>query len=215
VDELADRPRAPVPALWLITDRKLATRPLLDVVEDCLGAGLRAVQLREKDLPVHDLMALAAPLRESTRRHGARLLLNDRLDTALAAEADGVQRTGASLPVATLRRLAPPPVLIGASVHSLDEAVGAEADGADFVVFGPVYDTASKRQYGAPQGLERLAQVTAAVRRPVIAVGGIDPGRTTEVLAAGASGVAAIGAFLTAERPGDVVKGFLDALGRA
>ena len=215
MDELADRPRVPIPALWLITDRKLAARPLPDVVEECLGAGLRAVQLREKDLPVTDLMALAAPLRESTRRHGARLLLNDRLDTALAAEADGVQRTGASLPVTTLRRLAPPPFLIGASVHSLDEAVQAETEGADFVVFGPVYDTASKRQYGAPQGLDALRRVTAAVRRPVVAVGGIDPRRAPEVVAAGASGVAAIGAFLAAERPGDVVKAFLDALGRA
>jgi len=215
VDELAAQPDRPIPALWLITDRRLAARPLTDVIEECLGAGLRAVQLREKDLPVPDLMALAAPLRESTRRHGARLLLNDRLDTALAAEADGVQRTGASLPVSVLRRLAPPPFLIGASVHSLDEAVQAEAEGADFVVFGPVYDTASKRQYGAPQGLDALRRVAASVRRPVIAVGGIDPGRAAEVMAAGASGVAAIGAFLSAERPADAVKAFLDTLGRA
>ena len=212
MDELAT---PPIPALWLITDRRLAARPLPDVVEECLGAGLRAVQLREKDLPVMDLLALAAPLRESTRRHGARLFLNDRLDTALAADADGVQRTGASLPVAILRRLAPPPFLIGASVHALDEAVRAEADGADFITFGPVYDTASKRQYGAPQGLERLGRGAAALRRPVIAGGGIDPRRAPEVMAAGASGVAAIGAFLSAERPGDVVKAFLDALGRA
>ena len=221
-----------VPALWLITDRRLVARPgpgapgeasalplgaspLLDAIEECLAAGLRAVQLREKDLSARDVLALAAPLREATRRHGARLVINDRLDAALAAEADGVQRTGQSLPVATLRRLAPPPFLIGASVHSLAEATQAEAEGADFVVFGPIYDTASKRAYGAPQGLEALGRVTASVRRPVIAVGGIDPRRVPEVMATGASGVAAIGAFLSVVRPGDAVKAFLDALGRA
>ena len=186
-----------VPSLWLVTDRRLLSRPghvglrvavsaaegvtspleasrLIDAVEECLAAGLRAVQLREKDLAVRDVMALAAPLRESTRRHGARLVLNDRLDLAQAAEADGVQRTGQSLPVSVLRRLAPPPFLIGASVHSLAEATQAEVEGADFVVFGPIYDTASKRAHGAPQGLEALRRVAATVRRPVIAVGGID-----------------------------------------
>lgn len=233
-----------VPSLWLVTDRRVVARPapgmppttappgaaglspeagrlppeasrLLDAIEDCLAAGLRAVQLREKDLAARELLALAAPLREATRRHGARLVVNDRLDVAQAAEADGVQRTGQSLPVAVLRRLAPPPFLIGASVHSLAEAIQVEAEGADFVVFGPIYDTASKRAYGAPQGLEALRRVTASVRRPVIAVGGIDPRRAPEVMAAGASGVAAIGAFLSAAKPGDAVKAFLDALGRA
>jgi len=225
-----------VPSLWLVTDRRVVRRGpgppapeeapgawalspeasrLVDVVEECVAAGLRAVQLREKDLSARDLLALAGPLRGATRRHGARLVVNDRLDVAQAAAADGVQRTGQSLPVAVLRRLAPPPFLVGASVHSLAEAAQAEAEGADFVVFGPIYDTASKRAYGAPQGLEALRRVTAAVRRPVIAVGGIDPGRTPDVMAAGAAGVAAIGAFLSADRPGDAVKAFLDALGRA
>ena len=109
-------------------------------------------------------------------------MLNDRLDLAQAAEADGVQRTGQSLPVSVLRRLAPPPFLIGASVHSLAEATQAEVEGADFVVFGPIYDTASKRAHGAPQGLEALRRVAATVRRPVIAVGGIDPKRTPAVM---------------------------------
>jgi thiamine-phosphate pyrophosphorylase len=204
-----------VPALWLVTDRRLSSRPLPDVVEECLAAGLRAVQLREKDLSTRDLMALAEPLRESTRRHGARLVINDRLDVALGLGADGVQRTGHSLPVAVLRRLAGPGLLVGASVHALDEARQAEADGASFVIFGPVYDTASKRPYGAPQGVEALGRVAGALRIPVLAVGGIDPGRAADVISVGAAGVAAIGAFLSAERPADVVKRFLDVLGRA
>src|SRR6266700_3573482 len=114
-------------ALYLVTDRVIVRRPLAEAVEECLDAGLRAVQLREKDLAVRDLLALAVSLREGTRRHGARLLVND------PADADGVQRTHASLPVAALRRMGPPFFLIGASVHS--EAEGGEAltGGADFL----------------------------------------------------------------------------------
>jgi thiamine-phosphate pyrophosphorylase len=202
-------------SLYLITDRTAANRPPADIVEECLGAGLRAVQLREKDLAVREMLAMARTLRESTRRHGARLIVNDRADVALAASADGVQRTHASLPVAALREISPPGFLIGASTHSLGESRRAEADGADFVVFGPVYDTPSKRAFGAPQGLAALAAVAGTVSRPVIAVGGITPERVREVLAAGAAGVAVIRGIYGAARPADATKAFLDALGTA
>jgi thiamine-phosphate pyrophosphorylase len=201
--------------LYLVTDRSVARRPVLEMVDECLGAGLRAVQLREKDLAVRELLALATRLREMTQRHRARLIINDRADVALAAAADGIQRTHDSLPVAALRRIGPREFLIGASVHSEAEAHRAAADGADFLVFGPIYDTPSKRPYGPPQGLEALHSVTAAVARPVIAIGGITPPRVQEVLAAGAAGVAVISAILGAERPADATKAFLDALGRA
>jgi len=202
-------------SLCLITDRAAAPRPPADVVEECLTAGLRAVQLREKDLAVRDLLALADTLREATRRHGARLIVNDRADVALAAAADGVQRTHASLPVSALREITPPGFLVGASVHSEAEAREAAAQDADFIVFGPVYDTASKRRYGPPQGLAALEAVARAVDRPVLAVGGLTPGRVAEVVAAGAAGVAVIGAIYAAARPADATKAFLDALGRA
>jgi len=202
-------------SLYLITDRTTASRAPADIVEECLGAGLRAVQLREKDVAVRDLLALAKELRESTRRHAARLVINDRADVALAAGADGVQRTHTSLPVSALRAISPPGFLIGASTHSLAEARQAEAAGADFVVFGPVYDTPSKRAFGAPQGLGALEAVAGAVSRPVIAVGGITPDRVREVVAAGAAGVAVIRAIYGAARPADATKAFLDALGSA
>ncbi|HET7873944.1 MAG TPA: thiamine phosphate synthase [Methylomirabilota bacterium] len=202
-------------ALYLISDRRQARRPLSDLLEECLYAGLKAVQLREKDLPVRGLLSLAVPLREATRRHGARLLVNDRADVALTVGADGVQRTQASLPVGVLRGIAPRPFLIGASVHSEAEAREAAAEGADFLVFGPVYDTPSKRQYGPPQGLDALGRVVSAVDVPVLAVGGVTPPRVPELLAAGAQGVAVISAILGAFRPADQVKAFLDALGRA
>jgi thiamine-phosphate pyrophosphorylase len=201
--------------LYLITDRAASTRPPLEVVEECLGAGLRAVQLREKDLEVRALLALAEPLREATRRHGARLLINDRADVALAVGADGVQRTHTSLPVAALRGITPPGFLIGASAHSTAEAREAATEGADFVVFGPVYDTPSKRRYGPPQGLAALETAAAATPRPLLAVGGITPERVREVRAAGAAGVAVIGAVYGAARPADATKAFLDVLGSA
>jgi thiamine-phosphate pyrophosphorylase len=202
-------------SLYLVTDRATARRPLAEVVDECLGAGLRAVQLREKDLAVRDLLALGTSLRESTRRHGASLLINDRADVALAVGADGVQRTHASLPVAALRRIGPPAFLIGASVHSEAEAREAVAEGADFLVFGPVYDTPSKRRYGPPQGVGALGQLARAVDRPILAIGGITPERVREVLEAGAAGVAVVSSIVGAERPADVTKAFLDALGRA
>ena len=202
-------------SLCLITDRAAASRPPADVVEECLAAGLRAVQLREKDLEARDLLTLADTLREATQRHGARLIVNDRADVALAASADGVQRTHSSLPVSALRGFTPPGFLVGASVHSEAEARDAAAQGADFIVFGPVYDTESKRRYGPPQGLAALEAVTHAVDRPVLAVGGLTPERVPEVLAAGAAGVAVIGAIYAAARPADATKAFLDALGKA
>ena len=199
--------------LCLVTDRKQAPRPLVDQVEECLAAGLRAVQIREKDLPVREVLELATRLREATHRHEARLVVNDRLDVALAVGADGVQRTHASLPVAVLRRLAPAGCLVGASVHSLEEAMAAERDGADFVVFGPVYDTPSKRAFGPPQGLVALSRVAAGVRAPVLGVGGITARRAREVIGAGAAGVAVISALVAAARPAEQVKAFLDAIG--
>ena len=201
--------------LYLITDRATSPRPPVEVVEECLGAGLRAVQLREKDLEVRELLALATPLREATRHHAARLLVNDRADVALAVGADGVQRTHASLPVAALREITPPGFLIGASAHSTAEAREAAAQGADFVVFGPVYDTPSKRGYGPPQGLAALEAAAAAATRPVLAVGGITPERVGEVRAAGAAGVAVISAIYGAARPADATKAFLEVLGSA
>src|SRR4029450_2051669 len=103
---------------------------------------------------------------------------------------------------------------IGVSTHSLDEAVEAELKGADWVVFGPVYHTPSKRPYGPPPGLERLTRVAATVRLPVIAIGGITPDRVREILGAGARGVAVISAIIAAEAPADATRRFLDALDR-
>ncbi len=202
--------------LCLVTDRSQTRgRDLVGVVDECLVAGLPAVQVREKDLTAVDLAALCRRLRGPTRARNALLIVNDRVDVALATDADAVQRTSASLAVDDIRAIAGARLRVGASVHSLDDAVDAEAKGADWVVFGPVYDTPSKRRYGAPQGLDALAKLTGRVRVPVIAIGGITPTRVREVRAAGAHGVAAIAAILDTPSPADAVRRFLEALSAA
>jgi len=197
--------------LCLVTDRSQTRgRDLTAVVAACLAAGLPAVQVREKDLPVAELVPLCRRLR--ALRPAPFLIVNDRVDVALAVGADGVQRTHASLSVEDLKVVADKRLKVGASVHSADEARAAAAQGADWIVFGPVYDTPSKRAYGAPQGLAALERTARALTIPVIAIGGITPARVPEVLAAGAHGVAAISAILAADDPAALTRAFLERL---
>jgi thiamine-phosphate pyrophosphorylase len=170
------------------------------------------VQVREKDLGAGDLAFLCRRIRTVTLDTGTRLVVNDRVDVALAVGADAVQRTAASLDIEDIRAVADKRLRIGASVHSLAEAVEAELKGADWVVFGPVYATPSKRAYGPPQGLAALERVAGHLRVPVVAIGGMTPARVAEVRAAGARGVAAISAILAADAPGEATRRFLEAL---
>jgi len=159
------------------------------------------VQLREKDLSSRQLFELALRLRNLTREHGARLLINDRIDIALAVGADGVHIGAGSLPVAEVRRLLGPGQLIGYSAHDLDEALRAESAGADFVTFGPVYPTPSKLKYGEPVGLSKLAAAVGALSIPVYALGGVKKNSIAEVMARGCRGVALISAICSAPDP--------------
>jgi thiamine-phosphate pyrophosphorylase len=199
--------------LCLVTDRtQTGGRDLLTVVRQCLAAGLGAVQLREKDLGAGELARLGRALRTATAEHGAALIVNDRTDVALAVGADGVQRTTTSLAIADILAIADKRLRVGASVHALEEAVSAADAGADWVIFGPVYDTPSKRAYGPAQGLRALERVARAVTVPVIAIGGITPERVGEVRRAGARGVAVISAILGAPSPASATRDFLAAL---
>jgi thiamine-phosphate pyrophosphorylase len=200
-------------SLCLVTDRtQTRGRDLVVVVGECLAAGLPAVQVREKDLGAADLALLCRRLLEPARAVGAMLVVNDRVDVALAVGAGAVQRTHASLPVDDIRAIAGRRLRIGASVHSLQDAVDAELEGADWVTYGPVYETPSKRPYGPPQGLARLADVARGLRIPVIAIGGITPERVKDVREAGARGVAVISSILAADSPADATRRFLDVL---
>jgi thiamine-phosphate pyrophosphorylase len=203
-------------SLTLVTDRtQTRGRDLAVVVGESLAAGLPAVQVREKDLGAGDLATLCRRLRDLTREAGGLLVVNDRVDVALAVGADAVQRTNTSLDVKDMRAVAGRRLRIGASTHSVEDAVAAATQGADWIVFGPVYDTPSKRAFGAPQGLDRLAAVTRAVRIPVIAIGGITPERVAEVRGAGAHGVAVISGILAADSPADETLRYLKELARS
>jgi thiamine-phosphate pyrophosphorylase len=199
--------------VYVITDRQqTGNRPLREVVEAALRGGVRALQLREKDLPPRQLYPLARELRQLTHQYGARLLINDRIDVALAADADGVHLTTTSLPIEVTRQLVGAERLIGVSTHNLDEAQAAADGGADFVVFGPVFFTPSKAAYGEPVGLDALRAVRAAVKLPLLAIGGIKQANLEPVLAAGADGVAVISAVIAADDPTSASQDLLAAL---
>ncbi len=199
-----------VPRLILVTDRHATgDRDLVEVIAAALDAGLAAVQLREKDLPGRAVLALAERLRACTARRGALLLVNDRVDVAIAAGADGVHLGGGSLPVDVARRLLPDGALVGVSTHA---ATDAAATGADFAVFGPVYATPSKAAYGPPQGLARLRAAAETARVPLLAIGGVTAAQIPALRAAGAAGVAVIRAILAADDPAAATRALLDAV---
>lgn len=200
--------------LYLITDRAVVPpgRTLIAQVRAALEGGVRALQLREKDLPAAQLYPLAVELRALTREYGARLLLNDRIDLALAVDADGVHLGGHSLPVAVARRLLGPDKLIGVSTHRSDEIRSAAAAGADFVTFGPVYATPSKLPYGAPLGLPALAEASATPPLPVFALGGVRAEHLPSLQQHGCRQVAVISAILAAPDPAAVTRAFLQNL---
>lgn len=184
---------------YLITGRKQChPRPLTGVVEQACRQGIRAVQLREKDLGGRALFALAGELREITRKWEAKLIINDRTDVALAVGADGVHCRETGMSPGKIKNLQPS-MIVGSSVHSPGAARRAEKEGADFLLFGPVFYTASKSKYGPPQGIAALQEVAESAAVPVFAVGGVTPGRAPECRSAGAYGVAGISSIMSAD----------------
>jgi thiamine-phosphate pyrophosphorylase len=187
--------------LYLITDRKLlADRCMLTAaVKDALKGGVRAVQLREKDLETRELLKLAYKMRKLTEEYKARLFINDRFDIALAVNADGVHLTQNSIPVGAVRNTVRKKLLIGVSTHSLKEAGDAEKGGADFITLGPVYRTPSKLKYGAPVGTDKFRRIIRKINVPVFALGGVKSRNVGEVRKAGAYGVAMISEIFKAD----------------
>jgi thiamine-phosphate pyrophosphorylase len=187
--------------LYLITDRKLfsSSEEMLKAIEKALEGGVPAVQLREKDLHTRELLRLAYELRGLTKRYGAKLFVNDRVDIALAAGADGVHLGETGMPVHAARKASDGGLIIGVSTHGIDEAREAREDGADFITLGPIYETPSKMRYGKPIGIQVLKEVSGDRTLPVYAIGGISIDRIKEVLQQGAYGIALISAILTAE----------------
>jgi thiamine-phosphate pyrophosphorylase len=199
-----------------VTDRKALPVPaedqlhlLLEKIEGAARAGVDWVQIREKDLCGRELAALVS---EALRRTAGlcRILVNDRLDVAMACRAGGVHLGEMSMPAQEAKRFVrernvSDGFLVGVSAHSLEAVRAAEKVGADYTIFGPVYETPSKTAYGQPQGIERIAEVSRAVAIPVIAIGGITLHNAGECVAAGASGIAAIRLFQDADDLSELV----------
>jgi thiamine-phosphate pyrophosphorylase len=195
--------RTAVPVVHLITDRRLAA-DLAGRAEAALAGiapGRVAVQLREKDLGGRDLLEVARRLGAVCRARGQLLLVNDRVDVALAAGAHGVHLPAAGIPPADARRLLGPSALVGVSCHSAEDVRRARDGGASYASFGPIHDTPSKRPYGPPVGVEALC-AAAGLGLPLVALGGMDAARAPQAFAAGAAGVAVIRAWLSAPDAG-------------
>ena len=186
--------------LCYVTDRRaLGPAPLLGLIQKAIQAGVDLIQIREKDLGTRPLAELVKAAVGSARGAGTRVLVNDRLDVALAVGAAGVHLGTQSVPARAVRKRVPEGFLVGVSCHSVEDAIEAESAGADYVLLGPVFATPSKLHYGAPLGLEKLKQAAGRANVPVLALGGITVEHVKPCLEAGAAGIAGISIFQTCD----------------
>jgi thiamine-phosphate pyrophosphorylase len=188
--------------LHALTDTTLQSRfDHLELAERMLAGGADVIQFREKTAPTRLMIETARRMAEMCRRRGAQLLVNDRVDVAIAADADGVHLGQDDFPVALARELLGPDRIIGASVDTLEEAEAARRDGADYVGFGPIFPTGSKVNTGPVVGLEPLDDLIPKFPLPVVAIGGLDERNVEPVLRAGVHGIAVLSAICRAEDP--------------
>ncbi len=205
----------PSPLYAIIDPDALAAHGYQATATAILAGGGRLIQLRMKHRPCGEIMAAAVWLRTLTARTGAWLVINDRVDVALAVGADAVHLGAEDLPVAAARRVAAGRLIIGRSTHRLEEARAAVAAGADYVAFGPLFATTTKVVAAAPQGLDRLREIRAHVDVPIVAIGGITEATAPAVRAAGADAVAMIGEIASAADIAAKVRALLRTLGAA
>ncbi|MHB8628915.1 MAG: thiamine phosphate synthase [Aggregatilineales bacterium] len=188
--------------VYVIADRRAIHGPsLVEVVRAAIVGGATVVQLREKQAATQDMVRLGQALHEMTRVAGIPLIVNDRVDVALAVDAEGVHVGPDDMPALLARHLIGPHRLLGVSAGTVAEARQAEQDGADYIGVGDVYGTPSKPDAGSPIGLNGLAEIARSVKIPAVGVGGITPDNALAVIQAGAKGVAVISAVMGAPDP--------------
>jgi len=189
-------------SLYLVTDRGLSRgRATLDIVGAAVRGGVTCVQLREKTCSTREFIAEALAIRECLKSRGIPLIINDRVDVALATGADGVHLGQSDMPLTMARSILGKSKIIGVSAESLRDAAEAEAEGADYLGISPIFATATKTDTAAPLGLEGLRAIRRAVKLPLIAIGGLGPNNAAEVIASGADGVAVVSAIVAAADP--------------
>lgn len=203
--------RLPNPPFLLVSDRTQAKRPLDAVFAAALGAGCRWLSLREKDLAEDEQIILARRLLPKVRGAGAKLLIHGEARLAALAGTDGVHLPSGS-DAAAARALLGPEKLIGVSIHTVPEAEAIDPAHVDYALAGPAFETASKPGYGPEIGRKGLGEIVRATRVPVLAIGGINAARVAELIAGGATGVAAMGGVMRAADPGREVSGILATL---
>lgn len=195
LEQLASRLR-----LHVLTDREWSRgRSMLAVAEAAIAGGATVIQLRDKTASTRLLVEEGLALRELTRKHGAILIVNDRIDVALAVDADGAHVGQDDMPGTLARQLLGPDRILGISAGNVDEAMTALAAGADYLGVGPIFATQGKADAGAPIGTQLLSDLSSRYTTPLVAIGGINNANTKEVIAAGAAGVAVITAVVNAE----------------
>lgn len=198
--------------LYLVTSQALsAGRPTLDIVQAAVDAGVTLVQLREKDMVLRDYVVLAQQVRALTARAGALLIVNDRVDVALAVGADGVHLGQDDFPVPQARRLGPE-LIIGASTHNVEEALRAQNEGASYINIGPIYPTGTKRWAGEFLGIEGLRRVAAAARVPFTVMGGIKDSHIPGLVRHGVRTMAVVTAITAARDPAAAARGLLASI---
>lgn len=181
--------------LYVITDRRL--RPEVESVKEALEGGATSIQLRIKNAPTREMIEIGKEIRKLTEEYDALYFVDDRVDVALATNADGVQLGPEDMPISLARDIAPN-LVIGASVYSLEEALHAEKEGADYLGAGSVFPTSTKKDVRVI-GIEGLRRIVESVKIPVVAIGGINHENVKEVLKTGVDGVAVISAIMGAE----------------
>ncbi|HSL02237.1 MAG TPA: thiamine phosphate synthase [Nitrospiraceae bacterium] len=199
--------------LLVVTDRHQTNgRPLVPLLQRVLTAGISIVQLRERDLSTRELVTLAREVQAVTASCNSQLLINDRIDVAMTLEGVGVHLRSNSLPLSVARQLVGAQRLLGISVHSVEEGLSAQSQGADYIVLGPIYETPSKQMFGPPLGIHTLEKACKLLRIPIIGIGGVTAARAREMRCAGAFGAAVITAILGAADVESATREVLDAV---
>ena len=193
--------------LCVITDTVIQNKYThVDIAEMAVNGGADMVQFRDKEMPASEMIDMAKFIAKICRRKNVTFIVNDRVDVAISSDADGVHLGIADLPISEARKLLGNDKIIGGTAHSLEEAIFAEKQEADYIGYGHIYQTYSKHKPERPKGIEGLKKILEIIRTPVIAIGGIDPDNSRDIISAGCYGIAVIGSVVRANNPEKVVK---------